>query len=251
VRLRMESQYRVSGPDVVILSYDFAGMERKSCFRVTRSRQETQFLAALDGLGAAGGSELVEGAGTVCLDSVFGNEKVRGDLAIAEAAGDQGKDFELTCRDTQGLLLGRIGSEGFEGGGFRGNKHFLHHDRFADGFAAARDAEAEPDAEGREEEGDESAVELDGVLDDDEAVFGVLEGGDEEAADETEDEDVAPHDGVVKKYNGDREEVVHRPQNRRAEASRRSARDSSDRPSYVDFMRNPRTTGKRRCGTVA
>jgi hypothetical protein len=35
-----------------------------------------------------------------------------------------------------------------------------------------------------------------------------LEGGDEEAADETEDKDVAPHDGVVKKYNGDGEEVV-------------------------------------------
>ena len=47
--------------------------------------------------------------------------------------------------------------------------------------------------------GDQRAVEFDGVLDDDEAVFGVLEGGDEEAADETEDEDVAPHDGVQKK----------------------------------------------------
>jgi len=42
------------------------------------------------------------------------------------------------------------------------------------------------------------------VLDDDEAVFGVLQGGDEEAADQTEDEDVALHDGVVKKYNGER-----------------------------------------------
>jgi hypothetical protein len=41
------------------------------------------------------------------------------------------------------------------------------------------------------------------VLDDDEAVFGVLEGGDEQAADETEDEDVALHDGV-------REEVYPR-----------------------------------------
>jgi hypothetical protein len=34
-----------------------------------------------------------------------------------------------------------------------------------------------------------------------------LEGGDKEAADETEDEDVAPHDWLVKKYNGDGEEV--------------------------------------------
>jgi hypothetical protein len=104
--------------------------------------------------------------------------------------------------------VGRIGSEGFEGGGLRGDKHFPHHDRFADGFAPARDAEAEPDAEGREEDGDKRAVELDGVLDDDEAVFGVLEGGDEEAADETEDEDVALHDGVVKKYNGDGEQAA-------------------------------------------
>ena len=108
--------------------------------------------------------------------------------------------FGAAIADAEGLLVGRIGSEVFEGRGFRGDKHFPHHDRFADGFATARDAEAEPDAEGREEYGDERAVELDGVLDDDEAVFGVLEGGDEEAADETEDEDVALHDGVVKKY---------------------------------------------------
>jgi hypothetical protein len=46
-------------------------------------------------VGAPGGSELVEGADTVCLDGVFGNEKLRGDLAIGEVAGDQGEDFEL------------------------------------------------------------------------------------------------------------------------------------------------------------
>jgi hypothetical protein len=34
-----------------------------------------------------------------------------------------------------------------------------------------------------------------------------LEGGDEEAADETEDEDVALHGGIVKKYNGGGEEA--------------------------------------------
>jgi hypothetical protein len=144
----------------------------------------------------------------VCLDGVFGNEKLRGDLAIAEAKGDQGENFELTCRDAESPLVGRIGSEGFEGGGFRRDKHFLHHNRFADGLAPARDAEAEPDAERREEDGDERAVELDGVLDDDEAVFGVLEGGDEQAPDETENEDVALHEEVVKKYNGHSEEVV-------------------------------------------
>ena len=35
-RLRMESRCGGTGPDVVILSGDFSGMERKSCFRVTR-----------------------------------------------------------------------------------------------------------------------------------------------------------------------------------------------------------------------
>ena len=196
-------------------------MERKSCFRATRSRQQAQFLAALNSLGAAGGSELVKGAGTVRLDGVFGDEKLRGNLSIAQAAGDQGKYFKLAGRDAEGPLVGRIGSEGGRirndgPRGFRGDKHFLHHNRFpncfhdclADGFAPARNAEAEPDAEGREEDGDERAVEFDRVLDDDETVFGVLEGGDEEAADETKDEDVALHDRVVKKYNGDGEKVV-------------------------------------------
>jgi hypothetical protein len=204
----MESRCSVTRPDVVILSDDFAGMEWKSCFWVTRSGQETEFFATLDGLSAAGGTKLVEGACTVCLDGVLGDEELRGDLSIAEAAGDQAEDFQLASGDAEGLLLGCVGREGLEGGGFRRDEHFPHHNR----FATARDAEAEPDAEGCEEDGDESAVELDGVLDDDEAVFGVLEGGDEKAADETEDESVAPHDGVAKKYNGDGEEWFHRPE---------------------------------------
>ena len=57
------------------------GMDGKSCFRVLQlpaarlpgqpSRQQTEFLAALHGLGAAGGSQLVKGAGAVRLDGVF------------------------------------------------------------------------------------------------------------------------------------------------------------------------------------
>jgi hypothetical protein len=40
VRVKIKSRCGVSGPDVVILSGDFAKMDWKSCFRVTRSRQE-------------------------------------------------------------------------------------------------------------------------------------------------------------------------------------------------------------------
>jgi hypothetical protein len=53
------------------------------------------------------------------------------------------------------------------------------------------------------------------VLDDDEAVLGVLEDGDEQATDETEDEDMALHEAVVKKYNGDGVEVMSPARERR------------------------------------
>jgi len=45
---------------------------RRRCAAVDpASRQEAQFFAALDGLGAACGAEFVKGAGAVCLDGVF------------------------------------------------------------------------------------------------------------------------------------------------------------------------------------
>ena len=48
--------------------------------------------------------------------TVFRKEKLHSDLAIAEAAGDRGENFQLACRDADGLLGGRIGSEGFGAG---------------------------------------------------------------------------------------------------------------------------------------
>jgi hypothetical protein len=156
-------------------------------------RQEAQFFAALDSLGATGSSELLEGACTVRLDCVFGNEQLPGNLAITAAAGDQGENFELTYRDTEGLLVRSIGSE--RSGSLRRDSHFPHHNRFADNFATPRDTQAEPYAEDREEDGYNRGIDLDRVLDDDEAVFGVLEDGDEETADETEDEGVTLHYG--------------------------------------------------------
>ncbi len=229
----------MTGSDVVTLSDDFAGMERKSCFRVTRSRQKAQFLATPDGLGAADGSELVESAGAVGLDGVLGNEKLGGDLAIAEAAGDQGENFEFACGYAEDLLLGRIRSEWSEEGGFRGDTHFPYDDLFANGIATARDAETKPDAEGREEDGDKRAVELDGVFDNEEAVFGVLERRDEETADETEDDDVALHDRVAKKYNVDDKEVVSPGRNQNGRGDRGLGEDNPRMP----LSGSPSSTG--------
>src|SRR5579863_2289126 len=190
-------------------------MGRKSCFRVIRdsrlgahphkprvghphafdqklplqnrrSWEEAELFAALDGLGAADGSDLVEDAGAVGLDGVFGDEKLSGDFAIAEAAGDEGEDFEFARGDAEGFLSGGVGSERLGGGGFGRDVDFSDDHGFANDFATARDAKAEPNAKGGEESGDERAVEFYGVLDDDETVLRVLECGDEEATDETE-----------------------------------------------------------------
>ena len=160
---------------------------------MTRSRQQTQFFAALDRLRAPDRSQLVEGAGTVRLDGVFGNEQLRGDLPIAEAARDQVQDFQFPRRNAKGLLPRRVGRKRLEGGRIRRNQHFLHHDRFADSFATPRDPQAEPDAEGRKKNSYQRAVDLDGMLDNNESVFSVLERRNQEAADETEDEDMPPH----------------------------------------------------------
>src|ERR1700704_6110374 len=102
----MYSRCGAAGPGVVILLDDFAGAERKSCFWVTRSWQQPEFFAALHGLCSARSSELAEGAGAMGLYGVLRYEELGGDLAIAQAAGDEGEDFELAVGDADALLLG-------------------------------------------------------------------------------------------------------------------------------------------------
>ena len=89
--------------------------------RLRESWEQPELLAAEDGLGAAGGAEFIEGAGAVGFDGVFGDEEVGGDLAIAEAVGNEGEDFELAGGDAEGLLLEGVGGEGF-GYGRRGGE---------------------------------------------------------------------------------------------------------------------------------
>ena len=83
-----------------------------------RSRKKAEFLAALDGLSAAGGSDLVKNASAVGLHRVLGNEKLSGDFAIAKALGDQRQNLELPRRDAERLLAGRVGSEEFAGASY-------------------------------------------------------------------------------------------------------------------------------------
>jgi hypothetical protein len=65
----MESRCGGSGPDVVILLDDFAGIERKSYFRVMRSQKEAWFLARLDDPDAGGGPDLIRSHNTLAPQS--------------------------------------------------------------------------------------------------------------------------------------------------------------------------------------
>jgi len=90
-------------------------------------------------------------------------------------------------RNAERLLPDRIRSEG--PGRLRRNEHLPDHHR----LAAARDPKAKPAAEGGEEHSDQRSIELDRMLDDDEAVLGVLKRGDQQPANKTEDKDVPLH----------------------------------------------------------
>ena len=80
---------------------DFAGTARKSCFRVTQSRRRPSSLPRCTAWVRRAAPSLSKTRHSA-LECVFGNEKLRGDLPIAEATGDQGEDFELACRDAEG-----------------------------------------------------------------------------------------------------------------------------------------------------
>ena len=118
-------------------------------------------------------------------DGVFADEEAGGDFAVAESLGDEGEDFELARGDAEGVELGSVEGEG--GGGIRGDEDFAEDDF----LARFGELDAQPDAEAGEDDGDESGVDLEGVLDDEELVLGPAEDGDEDAADEAEEQYVA------------------------------------------------------------
>ena len=118
-------------------------------------------------------------------DGVLADEEAAGDLAVAEALSDEAEDFELARGDAEGVELGLIEGEG--GWRIGGDEDFAEHDLLA-GFG---ELDAEPDAEDDKDDSDDGAIDFEGVLDDEELVLEPAENGDEDAADEAEDEDVA------------------------------------------------------------
>src|SRR5580700_4502249 len=90
---------RSPSPERMIL----AGKTRQSSFRATASRQQSGRLGDLHRLRPAARVELLEEPAGVGLDRVLADEEAGGDLAIAEALGDEDQDLELARRDPEGV----------------------------------------------------------------------------------------------------------------------------------------------------
>src|SRR5262249_11506795 len=138
---------------------------------------------------------LIKNAAGVGLDGVFADEKLFGDFAVAHALGDEFEDFQFSRSDTEGFSPLVIGEEGL-GGGRRDRNLF-----YDDALRAAGELAAGPNAESCEGGSDQADVDLYGIVDDQEVVFGPFEDGDEDSADQAIEKDVAPHGfgGIVLK----------------------------------------------------
>ena len=117
------------------------------------------------------------------LHGVFADEELFGDFAVGEAGGDEAEDFEFAGSDAEGGEVGWVGREGDGGRDGRLGGYGLRR-------VFAGEGHAEPDAESGENDGDQAAVDFEGVFQDQEAVFGELQESDQKAAEEAEEKQV-------------------------------------------------------------
>src|SRR5882762_1709282 len=109
------------------------------------------------------------------LDGVLADVELAGDLAVAHALGYQLQDLEFAAGDAEVRAFFLVGGEW----GSRWNPNFLDDDALP-GFG---DLEAQPDAENGEDRRGQSTVDFKGVLDDQEAILGPLQDGDQDSTD--------------------------------------------------------------------
>jgi hypothetical protein len=120
----------------------------------------------------------------VRLDRVLGDEELLGDFAVAQALGDQLEDLELPRRDPQLADAPRVRRERLRGNGAR-------RGRLRIGGFSLSERTPQPDARPGRKESDETGINLDRVLDDEEPVFGQLEKKDERAERGAVEQDVS------------------------------------------------------------
>ncbi len=129
--------------------------------------------------------EFIENTAGMGLHRALTHKKLPGDFAVAQALGDQFKDLKLAASDMEVLTFFFVGDErslGMDGD--------LPHNNC---LAFCCQLEAKPDAKNGKGRGDQSAVDFDGMLDDQELILGPLEQGNQDSTDQPVHEDMALH----------------------------------------------------------
>src|ERR1700690_872281 len=164
--------------------------------RPDASRNQPGGLANLHGLGAPPGAEFVKQAAGMGLHRVFADEEPARDLAIAQPGGDEAENLQLARGDAELAPLGPVDYEragwrrNFFDNRFRNrflNDRFLNDDR---GFLSG-ERQSQPDTESGKHGGDQRTVDLDRMLDDQEAILGQVQDHDQQAAAHAVEQDVA------------------------------------------------------------
>jgi len=150
-------------------------------------RQQPKLFAQLDSLSPPPRAQFIESPATVSLNGILTNKQLSGDLTIAKPLSDETKNFELPRSNTKSVKLGLI--EGKRTCRIGRDEDFLHNNL----LARLGKPDAEPDAEGRKNDRDKRAIDLEGVLNHQKLILRPAKERDEDAPNEAENEDVALH----------------------------------------------------------
>lgn len=122
------------------------------------------------------------------LNGVFTHKERTRDLTVAHALGHEGENLKFTGSDPE-ILSPLFVGEKRRGGHAGWNQDLFDDDR----LARLGEPEAKPDPEGCEGHGDKRGIDLEGMLEDKEAILCDLKRSDQEASDKPEGEDMALH----------------------------------------------------------
>jgi hypothetical protein len=172
-------------------NHSFGGMviganrARARVKHTSKSGEQAEFLAELHRLRSSSRPEFVENAAGMCLHRTLAHKKLLGDFAVTQALGDQFKDLKLTASDMEVLTFSFVKDERP-----LGRDADLPHNNC---LAFCCQLKAKPDAKNGKGRGDQSAVDFDGMLDNQELILAPPEQSNQDPADQPVHEDVALH----------------------------------------------------------
>jgi hypothetical protein len=161
------------------------GEWREPCLCTSKSGEKAEFLAELHRLRSSSRPEFVENTAGMGLHRALAHKKLLGDFAVAQALGDQFKDLKLAAGDMEILSFSLVQDERSPGR----DRDLLHNNCLA--FCCQ--LEAKPDAQNGKGRGGQSAVDFDGMFDDQEPILCPPEQGNQDSTDQPVHEDVALH----------------------------------------------------------